>query len=71
MRAALKTLLAICVLFAAGLAIIAMFIAFGFLLRIVAVIIAIVGVVGLVFVFFYFCVEELILVPLRKRKKPH
>jgi hypothetical protein len=70
MRALLKTFLGICVFFAAGLSIIAMFIAFGFLLRIIGVIIAIVGVVGLIGVFLWFCIEELIIQPLQKRRKP-
>ena len=70
MRSVLKTFLGICIFFAAGLAILATFIAFGFLLRIIGVIIAIVGVVGLLWVFLYFCIEELIIQPLKKRRKP-
>lgn len=70
MLAIAKTFLAICVFFAAGLAILSMFIAFGFLLRIVGAIIAIIGVVGLIIVFLYFCVEELIIQPLKRKKAP-
>lgn len=69
MWAVLKVLGGLSVGLALVLVVITLFIAFGFALRLIAILVAIVGTLGLAGVLFWLAIDELVLEPRRKRKK--